>query len=133
MQPAADGILGQALAALLGHELPQQRHRPVHGLIAPGAGRLPQRLPEQGLQVSRPGPGPAAARLVQQGPGVVGGPAGVQPVVHAAAADAEDLRHLGGGAAGVDFEDGQGPAVDRGVARREQLLVQPLSLPGSQV
>jgi len=63
----------------------------------------------------------------------VGGLVGIQPVVHGTAADAQEVGDLGDGAAGVDFEDRKGPAVHRGVARRQQLLAEPLPLPGVQV
>jgi hypothetical protein len=78
-------------------------------------------------------PGAASPALVRQRGGVAGLLVGLDPVVHALPGHAEQTGDLGGRAALVVFQDGDGAPEEARIPRFRALAPEALPLPGSQV
>jgi len=81
------------------------------------------------VQQRRP---PAAGSVLQGGRAGVGG-VKREPVVDTLAGHAQHAGDVGGGAAVIKLQDGQGPAEEPGIACLGELAAQALALPRGQV
>jgi hypothetical protein len=73
------------------------------------------------------------ARLVLEGRGIVVPGISLYPVVDALPSHPEHASDIGGAAAVVEFEDGEGPLEDAGIAGLRELMPEPPPLPGGQI
>jgi hypothetical protein len=124
MQLAADGRLGRGAVAVAGQVLAQQRDGPLDGPVAQGIRPPGQRLAQGGAPLLGPDRGVVAAPAVAQ---AASGPPGLEaaePLVDAHAAGAEQAGDLRDGPARRDLQQGEGSAIQHGVARQPELLLQ---------
>ena len=96
----------------------EQSRRPFHGGVAqPIRGVVHEQGPQEGRQVFRPEAGASRAVVIDQGGRIERLPVVFDPVVNGAAGHPQGLGDLSDGLASADFQDRQGPAIERGIVR----------------
>jgi hypothetical protein len=132
MQLTAEAVLRDTDAAMSGEEVLQQRHGPIHGLVAPILGPMRQRQAQPVPEGSSPQRRAAWSRPVVEGLGSTVTKKGVQPIVNTLAADCQRLSHLSHGGTGIDLQDGEGAPIEPDGAGLAELRPQALALGGCQ-
>jgi hypothetical protein len=133
VQLAADCRLRRGVVAVVGQVLAQQRDGPLDGPVAQGIRPPGQRLAESGAPLLGPNGGVVAAPAVAEAGGGALGLEAEQPLVDAHAASAQQAGDLRDGTAGSDLQQGEGPAVEHGVARQAELFLQLRPLASGQL
>jgi hypothetical protein len=132
-QRPADGV---GRHALLGEELKhlaEQRHRPAGRRVAEVLGREGEQGVEQVLLVLVQQRVAAPAGFVGQRGGGAVREVSRDPVVDTLPGNAEHAGDVGGGAAEVELQDGERPAIEADVGGVRELTTEALPLPGGQV
>jgi hypothetical protein len=131
-QGPAEGVIRDALVGEEFEGFLEQRHRPTRRRVAEILGRDGEEGFEQVLLVLIQHRVPPPARLVRQRGGVVPLQVGLDPVVDALPGDAEHPGDIGGWAAKVELQDGEGPPKEAGILGVGELTAEALPLPGGQ-
>jgi hypothetical protein len=133
VQRPAKSVLGDPLFRGDLQGLLEQRHCPVHVRVAEVLGGDGEEGLQQVLVVFVQQRMTSPAFLVLKGRGIVVLGVSLDPVVDTLPSYPEHACDIGGAAAMVEFQDGEGPLEDTGIPGLCELTPETSSLPGGQI